>query len=148
PVITAAQVSAVAKAGVIAGLLAVTLSGDDKQDNNNPYLMRLQYQEDRLYHYWSTPIYGKKADKNSFLPVTKQQVRTHLGIMFTALQTQNYTRKKNWDKYKLGADEPALWRAIVRMSIYIQTHGPTEPGFQQFHQEYIDPLNTKSPRID
>ncbi len=138
-----------AKLGVIAGTVAITVTSDEAEDQNknNPYLMRLQYQEADLYHYWSTTILGKRNNK-TYDPVTKKQVQTQLGIMFIALKTKDYEKQEGWDDYTLGKDEPALWRAIIRMSIFVQTHGPTEPGFQQFHQEYVNPLNTKSPRID
>ena len=151
-----ARINMMAKIGVIAGTVAIATSGGDRANNrNNPYLMRLQFQESPKgadYHYWSAPISGTQVPGISpprYNPVTKRQVQEQLGFMFAALKSQDYVQQKGWSSYNLGSDEPKLWSAIIRMSLFVQTHGPTPPGPDPtWHQEYLDPNDTTSPRID
>jgi RHS repeat-associated protein len=149
--INAARIWSIARIGIIAGTVAATVTSDTSKTRSNPYVMTLQLQEGTDLHYWSTAIFGTRIPGSTppkYNPVTKRQVQEQLGVMFTAIQTGNYVLKHNWDAYKLGGDESLLWSAIIRMSEFVQTHGPTQPEPYIFHQEYYDPNNFDSPRID
>jgi len=120
--------------------------------------MRLQLQQGTIKHYWSMPIFGTIDPQsnefggslpNKYSPVTKRQVQDALGYMYNQVRSKSYVRQEGWAPYALGGDEPLLWQAIRRMSAFVQTHGPT-PGIYDptWHQEYYDPNDTTSPRID
>jgi hypothetical protein len=149
--INAARLWSIARIGLVAGTAVATTSFDTSGSRSIPHVMTLQLQEGTQFHYWSTPILGKQipgSDPPKYNPVTKRQVQEQLGFMFTAIQTGNYVLKHNWDSYNLGGDEPLLWSAIIRMSEYVQTHGPTQPGPYIFRQEYYNPTDPSSTRID
>ena len=67
------------------------------------------------------------------------------------------------DKYYNTIDRPltdpfstllfSRWRsnlrdAIIRMSFWVGTHGPTQDAYYTVHQEYLEPNDTEKPRID
>ncbi len=76
-------------------------------------------------YYWSAPI--SRAVNSG---VNKKGRSTH----------SRSEVDSQWDE--------ELWISVIRMSIWVGTHGPTSGGYYTVHQEYGDPTDTTSPRID
>lgn len=142
PAINTAYMRMVAKI-TIATIATATLSGDRV---NFPNAMRLQLQEGTDFHYWSATIPGPSSG------VTRKEVQLALHGMWSALQILSNTswdNKQNWDKFKhFSRWEAQLWSAVIRMSSWVGTHGPTANAYYTVHQEYGDPTDFTSPRID
>ena len=141
--VTTAKWLSIATIGAIAITISATLSGDDYQSAN---VMRLQLQEGINNHYWSVPL---ASGGNG---VTRKQVQMDLNAMWGALQllsALDWDNNSRWDKFKrFGQWEQQLWSATIRMSAWVGTHGPTAEGYYTVHQEYGDPTDETSPRID
>jgi len=143
PAINIAYIRIAAKIAVTAIAIGATLSGDRV---NFPNAMRLQLQESTTFHYWSVVIPGPSSG------VTRKEVQVGLYGMWTALQVLSnlgWDNKQNWDKFKkFGRWETQLWSAVIRMSEWVGAHGPTDNAYYTVHQEYADPTDFTSPRID
>jgi len=146
PAISGAQVWAMAKIGVTAIAIAATLRGD-RSTNNTMNVMRLQLQEGTQWHYWSVGI-----ERPANPGVTRKDVQLSLTAMWTALQllsNLDWENDNNWDKFDtFGRWEKQLGSAVIRMSIWVGTHGPTDGSYRTVHQEYADPTDETTPRID
>lgn len=66
--------------------------------------------------------------------------------MFTALQLREEI-ENDWNPFPFSRWESQLWSAVIRMSARLNKFGPVS-GKATVMQEYLEPTNTRGPRID
>lgn len=70
--------------------------------------------------------------------------------MLTAISLISETARQesHWNRIDLSLSSGEFTSALVRMSVWVGSHGPTDGSKRTIHQEYFNPLDTTSPRID
>lgn len=64
------------------------------------------------------------------------------------LISETARHENHWRRIDFSLSSGEFGNAVVRMSIWVGSHGPTDGSPRTIHQEYFNPLDTTTPRID